>query len=951
MNERLVKFLEYVALLKGDEKSEAQVFLDRLFQAFGHGGYKEAGATLEDRVKTTSNAQRFVDLTWRPRVLIEMKKRGQKLERHYAQAFEYWIYLVPNRPRYVVLCNFDEFWIYDFDQQVDQPMDKVLLSELPSRYTALAFLMVGNREPQFRNNLVSVTKAAAEHVAQIYQRMIARGENRSSAQRFILQSVACMYSEDAGLLPKGLFTSLVKSCGEGKDSSYDLLGGLFRQMDSERPARAGRYQNVPYFNGGLFGTVDPIELADAELLMMSKACNEDWSRVRPEIFGAIFQKSMDEQVRHAHGAHFTSEADIQKIVGPTISRPFQANLDDAKTLKELIALLSRLRSFRVLDPACGSGNFLYVAYRELKRLESATLERIYTEFRDTAPATLGTQSHVSLSQFYGIDIDPFAVELTKVTLMIAKELALLEADSQYKAHQASLELHESPLPLENLDSNILCQDAILQPWPDVDAIIGNPPYQSKNKIQQEFGPNYVTSVRRAYPSIPGRADFCVWWFRKAHDHLKPGQRAGLVGTNTVRQNYSREGGLDYIVENGGTITDAVGTQRWSGEAALSVAIVNWIKGSVPGPYRLMWQTADALNAPWDTALLSRIPSSLSADVDVTKAKALKANKTSGLCAQGQTHGHDAFLLEPSVAKEMIRADPKYGNVLFPYMTVNDLLSTNPPQPKRYSIDFHPMDVVEASTYSRAFKQLELHVLPERKKKIVAESKRNMKLTDSTGNKHHSQFLKKWWLMSWPRAKLIQKIEGLPRYIVVGQVTLRPIFDFVSPKIRPNAALVVFPLADDYSFGVLQSTVHWTWFTHRCSTLTARPRYTTQTVFDSFPWPQNPTRAQALAIALAAVELRNLRRELMTKHSLTLRKLYRMLDLPGTNALRDATAKLDKAVLAAYGIKSLDDALGSLLALNLELAGLEKMKTPIIGPGLPIKWASEAEFYSSDAVSI
>lgn len=258
--ERIKALVQYGATLSGDEKGEAQVFCDRLFQAFGHGGYKEAGATLEFRVKQGKGTH-FADLLWRPRLLIEMKKRGEKLQKHYRQAFEYWIHLVPDRPRYVVLCNFDEFWIYDFNVQLDEPLDRVLLTELPDRYTALNFLFPDERKPQFGNDRVAVTRAAADKVAQVFNSLVDRGEDRETAQRFILQCVVAMFSEDFDLLPKGLFVELLDDCRNGQ-SSFDLIGGLFRQMNNRQRAKGGRFQKVAYFNGGIFSTVEPLELRE-----------------------------------------------------------------------------------------------------------------------------------------------------------------------------------------------------------------------------------------------------------------------------------------------------------------------------------------------------------------------------------------------------------------------------------------------------------------------------------------------------------------------------------------------------------------------------------------------------------------------------------------------------------------------------------------------------------------
>ena len=183
--DQIKDFLTYTKLLSGDEKGEAQVFCDRLFQAFGHAGYKEAGAILEYRIKKQSTGgTSFADLIWKPRLLIEMKKRGEKLFLHYKQAFDYWVHAVPNRPRYVMLCNFDEFWIYDFDKQIDEPVDIVALADLPKRYTALNFLFPDDPPPIFGNDLEAVSRDAADKVARLFNGLVARGIERSRAQHF-----------------------------------------------------------------------------------------------------------------------------------------------------------------------------------------------------------------------------------------------------------------------------------------------------------------------------------------------------------------------------------------------------------------------------------------------------------------------------------------------------------------------------------------------------------------------------------------------------------------------------------------------------------------------------------------------------------------------------------------------------------------------------------------------
>ncbi len=966
---RIGDFVAYAAILDGDEKGEAQVFCDRLFQAFGHAGYKEAGATLEFRIKKkSSKGTSFADLVWKPKLLLEMKKRGEKLHLHYNQAFDYWLNAVPNRPRYVVLCNFDEFWIYDFDKQLDEPVDRVSLPDVPKRYTALNFFFPGDKEPIFNNDREAVSKKAAGQTAELFQKLVSRpgaGVPREQAQRFVLQLVIAMFGEDIDLLPAGMVTGIVRDCLEHNQSSFDLLGGLFRQMDTALPVKSGRFAGVPYFNGGLFSHVDPIELTKFELELIGGndgAATRDWTKINPAIFGTLFQHSMGAAVQHQHGRHFTSEADIQRVIAPTIVRPFRKQIDEATTMTELLDLRKALAMFRVLDPACGSGNFLYVAFRELARLDIRLMSRVRAlvsikEFSKQAK----TFTVISPKQFFGMDNDPFAVELAKVTLMLAKKLAHDEAvlafqeDGEYAKGNFELDLTgDDSLPLDNLDANFVLGDALFEKWPEADAIVGNPPFQSKNKIQGELDRGYLGELRQRYPEVDGRSDYCVYWFRLAHDHLKAGQRAGLVGTNTVRQNYSREAGLDYITQSGGVITEAVSTMIWPGDAVVHVSIVNWVKGETAGPKRLYAQDGNTVDSGWRYADLERIPASLSFSLDVTQAKSILANSVGGGCFQGQTHGHKGFLLERSAAQLIIAHDPRYADVLKPFLIADDLIGEINSKASRYVIDFAGMDQFEAETYPKVFQRVKELVLPDRKKTALEEEEENKRVLAKNPkarvNKHHANFLRNWWQLSYGRGELMKLLNQMPRYLVCGRVTKRPIFDFVSSKVHPNDALQVFAMDDDYSFGVLQSAIHWAWFTERCSTLKSDPRYTSNTVYDSFPWPQSPTAIQIKRVADTGIELRKKRQELRAKYNLNLRDLYRKLEEPGDHPMKLLQLELDAAVWAAYGVGKNADPLAFLLALNAQVAAAEASGEFVRGPGLPDIVKSHEEYVTPDCIT-
>ena len=893
-------------------------------------------------------------------MLIEMKRRGEKLYHHYQQAFNYWLNATPNRPRYVVLCNFDEFWIYDLDKQLNEPVDIVALSDLPRRYPALNFLFPDNPKPVFGNDLEAVSRNAADKIAQLLNRLVNRGIDRANARRFVLQLVVAMFAEDIDLLPANVVYQLVDDCLNKGQSAYDLFGALFSQMNSHAPAKGGRFQGVPYFNGGVFQIINPIDLEVEELELIggdSGAATKDWSRVNPAIFGTIFQQSMQAADRHAYGAHFTCEADILRIINPTIVEPWRQKIRTTSTMSGLLTLRHDLMNFKVLDPACGSGNFLYVAYRELARVETALIAKLKQTI-----SSRNFQKHVksvsllSPRQFFGIDRDIFGVELAKVTLMLAKKLALDEAIDALEHEQIELPLQaDDALPLDNLDANIACADALLTDWPEVDAIIGNPPYQSKNKIQQELGPAYVNNVRSMFPGVDGRADYCIYWFRKAHDHLNSGQRAGLVGTNTIRQNYSRAAGLDYIVNNGGVIIEAVSSMKWSGDAAVFVSIVNWVKGTYSGRRRLYIQDGNDAAKGWRHKDLNFVGPALSFSKDVTRARTIEANAIVGGCYQGQTHGHKGFLLREAEAEYEVARDPRNTEVIFPYLIANDLVGTKESLPTRHVIDFSPRSVLEAQSYGDLFLRVKRLVLPGREKAAEKEMERNEMVTaanlNARVNRHHRNFLNSWWQLSYPRRDMLNAISRLDRYIACGCVTARPIFEFVSSDIRPNAALMVFPYDDDYSFGILQSLAHWTWFTNRCSTLKGDPRYTSNTVFDSFPWPQSPTLTAIRKVASAASGLRALRRKLKQQHYLSFRELYRTIELPGASPLKDAHNNLDRAVREAYSVGGSQDLLSFLLDLNQKVACDEAAGKKVLGPGMPATIKDKSELVTVDCVRL
>lgn len=896
----LLAFSEAAKVFRGDEKGEAQTFLNRFFAAFGYADAIAAGAVFETRVAkgSASGHTGFADLVWRssdkpprPGVLFEMKKRGESLEKHRRQAFTYWERLVPNRPRYVVLCNFDWFWIYDFDTQIDEPVDRIALADLSQRSSAFAFMKPGETKPVFNNNQQEITQEAAMRMGQLYRDLEKRLCTKSGSfkpidiQRFVLQCVLAMFAEDRGLLPSDLFTRCVLDCLEG-ESSYELFGALFDEMNRNHIAPAGRFQGVGYFNGGLFAKVLPIELNSKELEILKVAAQEDWSQIRPAIFGSIFEGTANGDERRAHGMHFTSEIDIMKIVRPTISHYWEAKIETAKTVNDFEKLHQELIEYRVLDPACGSGNFLYVAYQEMKDLEKVILDRI-CDLKQSVQIPLRS---VSPLQFFGIDINSFAVQLAQVTMTIARKVAI-----------DRLQIKEEALPLDTLDQNIVRQDALFKPWPQADAIIGNPPFLGGKHLRLNLGDKYIDRVFARFPEVKDSVDFCSYWFRLAHDALPDGGRAGLVATNSISQGKSRAASLDYIARNGGVIHSAVSTQPWSGEANVHVSIVNWVKEPILEPYQLSL----------DEVLVETINTSLKATLDVTIAARLQANLN--WCFQGVIPVGKGFIVTEDQVKEWIKANPKNAEVLKLFSMGANLAKNPHGKPERWIIDFEDRSLEELQDYPEALKHVKAHVMPERLKnreEIMRE---------------------KWWRFKRTNAAMRTAIKKLSFYFAVPRVSKWAIFvDFLQEWLPGDKSTVV--ASDDrYILGILLSSTHRAWVSVQASTLKADTAYTHNTCFETFPFPQKPSQKIINDIRQIAQDLHDYRTQIMEQRQWGITQLYNGYFHEPASGLAKLHAKLDKAVLKAYGFKASDDILEKLLALNLELAEKEQQGEAIVGP--------------------
>jgi hypothetical protein len=427
-------------------------------------------------------------------------------------------------------------------------------------------------------------------------------------------------------------------------------------------------------------------------------------------------------------------------------------------------------------------------------------------------------SFLSAQNFYGLDIQPFAVEIAKVTMMIARKLAIDE-----------LHITEPALLLDNLDQNFIAADALITPdgqptqWPKADVIIGNPPFLDARKITMEHGRDYVAKLEKLYPDIPRRADLCTYWFRKAADHLPlctandpVAGRAGLVGTQNIRNNESREGSLDHVAKTG-TIIEAVQNQPWSGEADVHVSIANWVNTRDPAVLpktRRLWFKVEATSkskAPrkrgtgpatkqyeLDCRECETINSALSDQTDVAGAKVLECSRKPKRCFEGQQPGHEGFRLGASEYIKLLKEE-NAAEVIFPYMNGTDLLTDGFAGSPSFIIDFANRNMLEASAFPKTLAIVRERVLPDWQKDAATEQEE----TGKTAGEHQGR-LETWWLLKRRRGELLGAVSQLGRYIACSRVTKRPIFAFLDSRIHPDSSLTCFAFEDDYSFGLVQS---------------------------------------------------------------------------------------------------------------------------------------------------
>lgn len=861
VRDRLTAFAARWSTRAGDERKEAQQFLIELLECYGV-DWHSSPHVFEHTYSDGSRA----DLLWPAQLLVEMKsaRQTETLESHLDQAKGYWEQSgnsaqdIP-RPKFMALCSFRRLILYELGDYGDSPRAELSLDELPERLEVLDFLR--DRPAQFDLNTVDLARSAVDAVTGLYLSLIERGLEREVIRDFTLQCTWCCFAEDLGVFDEPVFHDAAKLLvRDPTRSSYDVLGELFEWLAREdtRPT-GGMFEGVPFVNGGLFARPARVELDAAERELLLTAAQADWSGVEPSVFGGLFTGTIASERRRAQGAHYTPAAEIQKLIQPTIVDPWRERIDGVDDRAQALSLLEELADFRVLDPACGCGNFLYVAYRELRHLERDLRARMIEMHHADGVKLPDDLPRVGLSNMLGIEKDAFAAHLARVVLWIGHKVALDDlqiADEDY-------------LPLEDLPG-IQVADALKVEWPRCEAIVSNPPFIGDRMLRSTIGDEEIDYLKKAFGI--GVKDYCVYWFRKAHDHLKAGQRAGLVGTNSVSQNRGRAESLAYIAANGGVITNAVSTQDWPGEANVDVSLVNWIRDPKCPPSTFSLD-GNVLSEPITPSLR---PFSRSVD----RAVDLAANRSHAFI--GPVINGSGFLLSEDHATALLEEEGDWRNVIRPYLVGDDILGRADHGPSRWVIDFGFRSLEECEKdYSEAVAVVRKEVKPDR---------------DKNRDKHYRTY---WWQFARPIKEMREELGGLGRYVAAPAQGKRILYTWQEPWTCPSNLTIVFAFDDDYAMGMLTSRAHATWTLARCSTLEDRLRYTPTTVFMSFPWPDRSPKSEA-AVSLASSALIDRRDRLCIERKVGLTKLYNEMDEGAHRELRDLHRNLDRAVADAYG---------------------------------------------------
>ncbi|TAU22554.1 class I SAM-dependent DNA methyltransferase [Rhizobium leguminosarum] len=926
--------------------------------------------TFEKGATKTSGGEGWADV-WRKGCFAwEYKGRHANLDKANAQLLQYAVALenpplliVSDMARIVIRTN----WTNSVQEKHEFALEDLVDGAVRDRIKAAFVDPEAFRPKKSRQEL---TEETAAEFARLAQRLRERGHEAHQVAHFVNRLVFCMFAEDVGLLPDNLFTKMLEVSRRNPAEFSQNAATLFGAM--ARPGGKVGFTAIEWFNGGLFedDAVLPMDADDIDQLL--RAARRDWSQIDPSILGTLFERGLDPAKRSQLGAHYTDRDKIMMIVRPVIIEQLEAEWAEAlarmaalvdnaprqtkekllrgaelakrtRALAEATAIhetfVERLANFRVLDPACGSGNFLYVALRALKDIEHrANLDAEALGLPRGFP-------RVGPECVLGIELNPYAAELARVSVWIG-EIQWMRRNGFDAAKNPILR------PLDTIE----CRDAVLSDdgakteWPEADVVIGNPPFLGNKKMIAELGEDYTRALRKAWPEVSGGVDLVCYWFAKAWAMMGSGrlQRAGLVSTNSIRGGANREV-LKPVVEHG-RIFDAWSDEGWTVDgASVRVSLVCFTQ-QAEGRAALNGKQVNKVHADL---------TGQSGGTDLTSANRLPQNRN--VAFQGPVKV-GPFDVEGDLARRWLQmpVNPNgrsNGDVVRPLLNGLDITRRTS---DRWIVDFGTASEADSAMYEAPFEHILATVKPLRD-----ENRRDRR-----------RLL--WWQHGETVPGIKRAIAGRSRAIFTPRVAKHRLFVWAGPTVVPDSAVVIVARDDDTTFGILHSRFHELWSLRMGTFLGVGndPRYTPSTTFETFPFPEGLTPAippsdyaahpHAQAIAATAARLNQLRESWLNPADLVLREPEVVPGYPDRilskdedaakelkkrtltslyNArpqwLANAHAALDAAVADAYGWGddwraglTDDEILARLFRLNQQRASTSR--TDITSPVVPAK---------------
>ncbi len=927
---------------RGYERGESQPFwIDLLTNVFGIETPSDGFITFEDhRMVDASN---FIDGRIRStKVLIEQKSLGKDLRKGilqsdgsllnpFQQARRYVVSLpVSEHPRWIVTCNFSEFLVYDMEQPNGEP-EQILLENLGKEYYRLMFLVDAKNEHLSKEMQVSMQ--AGEIVGKIYEALVKQyDDNSPEALRWLnilcVRIVFCLYAEDAEIFTRDQFHDyLVRYDAEDLRSA---LIRLFEVLNTPTDKRSKYLKDdlkaFPYTNGGLFAEEIEIPQFTEELkqtLLQNASLDFDWSEISPTIFGAVFESTLNPETRRSGGMHYTSIENIHKVIDPLFLNDLRRELDEIleekvekQRIRKLDAYQEKLASLTFLDPACGSGNFLTETYLSLRRLENEVIRERYhgqsfLGFEEVNPIK------VSIQQFYGIEINDFAVTVATTALWISEAQMLRETEKITRRDIDFLPLKSysniregnalrmdwnfipyknglpSSLPINSLPSsrtvpgykpvekerkeirpNVLEITYDEEPREEglimmYDYIIGNPPFVGARQMNSEQKEDIINIFGKEWKNV-GNLDYVCCWYMKAFQSTRIGHpRIAFVSTNSICQGEQVANLWQPLMEKGLRIDFACRTFRWDSEASLKAhvhcVIVGFSHKDEKPKELLIYDNDKITKADHINAYLMDAP-----DVFVSSRQQSICDIPSIGIGNKPIDGGN-YLFTKEEMEEFIKVEPKSALYFKPWYGSEEFIHQKP----RYCLWLGGCSPAELKQMPHCMKRIEA----VREMRLASNSAGTRKLADRPTRFH---------------------VENMPdtNYIIVPKVSSEKRryvpMGFMSPNVLASDLVFLVPDATLYHFGILESNVHMAWMRVVCGRLKSDYRYSKDIVYNNFPWP-TPTEEQKTKIEQTAQAILDAR-SLYPDSSLA--DLYDELTMPVE--LRKAHQDNDSAVMQAYG---------------------------------------------------